>query len=118
MTYEDLYNEVYSAMEDKPNNWRKGQFVFNYIDQKYKVARAVQFVDGVDCFYNDDAIEQFIVHSVEKINAVKYTEKDLVSFGNYLLSEDRDATIESPEMKNVVGDWDIRNWQNTLKSNC
>lgn len=116
MTYEDLYNEVYSAMEDKPNHWRKGQFVFNYIDQKYRVARAVQFVDGVDCFYNDDAIEQFIMRSVEAINAVKYTEKDLISFGNYLLSKERD--IENPEMKNVVGDWDIRNWQNIFKSNC
>ena len=35
-----------------------------------------------------------------------FTMEDLVSFGNYLLSEERNASIESPEMKGVVGDWD------------
>lgn len=40
-----------------------------------------------------------------------FTMEDLVSFGNYLLSEERNASIESPEMKGVVGDWDIANWQ-------
>ena len=54
MTYEELYEEVYGAMETKPEQWRKGQFVFNYIDSKYGVARQVQFVDHVDCFYNDE----------------------------------------------------------------
>ena len=39
-----------------------------------------------------------------------YTEKDLVDFGNYLLSEQRNKTIESEEMKSVVGDWDLANW--------
>lgn len=41
----------------------------------------------------------------------KFTMEDLVSFGNYLLSEERNESIESPEMKGVVGDWDIANWQ-------
>lgn len=41
----------------------------------------------------------------------KFTLEDLVSFGNYLLSEERNESIESPEMKGVVGDWDIANWQ-------
>lgn len=36
--------------------------------------------------------------------------KILVSFGNYLLSEERKAKIENPENLNVVGDWDIANW--------
>lgn len=40
-----------------------------------------------------------------------FTMEDLVSFGNYLLSEERNESIESPEMKGVVGDWDIANWQ-------
>jgi hypothetical protein len=44
-----------------------------------------------------------------------YTEKDLVDFGNYLLSEQRNKTIESEEMKSVVGDWDLRNWKRTVE---
>lgn len=40
----------------------------------------------------------------------KYTEADLVSFGNFLLSEERNASIEDEKMRNVVGDWDIANW--------
>ena len=54
-------------MYSKPNNWRDGQFVFNYIDEKYGVARAVQFIDGVDCFYDDSKIEDFISRSYEYI---------------------------------------------------
>lgn len=41
-----------------------------------------------------------------------YTEKDLVSFGNYLLSEKREQTIITPILKDSVGDWDISNWKN------
>lgn len=60
MTFEELKNEVYTAMRNKPKDWRKGQFVFNYIGDKYKVARDVQFNDGVDCFFNDNAIDDFL----------------------------------------------------------
>ena len=42
----------------------------------------------------------------------KYTEKDLINFGNYLLSEKRKETIEDENLRDVVGDWDIRNWKN------
>lgn len=45
-----------------------------------------------------------------------YTEKDLVDFGNYLLSKKRNKTIESEEMKSVVGDWDLRNWKQTVEN--
>lgn len=41
----------------------------------------------------------------------KYTEKDLISFGNYLLSEERKETIQDEELRDVVGDWDIANWK-------
>lgn len=41
-----------------------------------------------------------------------YTKDDLVSFGNYLLSDERNDTLVSDEASNYVGDWDIRNWEN------
>ena len=60
MTFDELKNEVMTAMENKPKQWRNGQFVFNYIDEHYGVARRAQFEKHVDCFYNDDAIDDFI----------------------------------------------------------
>lgn len=61
MTKEELKNIVMSAMDTmKPKDWRKGQFVFNFIDANYGVARAVQFEDRVDCFFCDDKIDDFI----------------------------------------------------------
>lgn len=69
MTFEEFRNEVLTANEMgyKPNGWRDGQFVFNYIDVEYGVARSVQFIDGVDCFYDDSKIEEFISRSYEYI---------------------------------------------------
>lgn len=64
--------EVLTAMHKKPKQWRDGQFVFNYIDEVYGVARSVQFMDGVDCFYNDGKIDEFIdrcyIRLVELLN--------------------------------------------------
>lgn len=71
MTIQDLREEVYTAMKDKPKEWRKGQFVFNYIDEVYDVAREVQFQDGVDCFYDDDKIYPFLVRSWQVIERRK-----------------------------------------------
>jgi hypothetical protein len=39
-----------------------------------------------------------------------YTEADLISFGNYVLSERRKKHIEEQHLIEVVGDWDIANW--------
>lgn len=69
ITLEEFRSDVLTAMSDKPKNWRDGQFVFNYINEKYKVARYVQFIDGVDCFHNDSNIEAFIVRSYENLMA-------------------------------------------------
>ena len=65
ITLEDFRADVLTAMEDRPQDWRKGQFVFNYINEKYRVARYVQFIDGIDCFHNDDKIDAFIVRCYE-----------------------------------------------------
>lgn len=40
-----------------------------------------------------------------------YTEKDLIDFGNYLLSGERDESIIHSQVKDKVNDVDIRNWQ-------
>lgn len=64
---------ILTAMLKKPKEWRDGQFVFNYIDEVYGVARYVQFSEGVDCFYNDAKIDEFIdrcyIALVESLNA-------------------------------------------------
>lgn len=68
VTLEELKDEVFKAMESKPSYIRRGQFVFNYIDANYGVARHIQFEDNIDCFYNDDIIEEFLKCAVERIN--------------------------------------------------
>lgn len=60
INYNDFRADVLTALKDKPKSWRDGQFVFNYINEKYGVARYVQFINGIDCFYRDDKIDQFI----------------------------------------------------------
>lgn len=41
-----------------------------------------------------------------------FTMADLVSFGNYLLSEERLSNLANPESIGFVGEWDIDQWQN------
>ena len=50
MKIEELTQEVVTASQSRPDYIRFGQFVFNYIEEHYGVARQVQFIDGVDCF--------------------------------------------------------------------
>lgn len=68
MTLEEFKIEILKATENKPKEWRLGQFVFNYIDEKYGVARIVQFQDGIDCFYINDKIDDFINACYKYIN--------------------------------------------------
>lgn len=67
ITVEELKKEISAAKF--PKNWRKGQSVFNYIDNVYGgVARIIQFKYGIDCFYNDDNIEEFLNKAVKIVN--------------------------------------------------
>ena len=66
ITVEELKKEI-SEIEF-PKNWRKGQSVFNYIDNVYGIARTIQFKWGIDCFYNDNNIDEFLNKAVEIIN--------------------------------------------------
>lgn len=68
MTIEELKQEVMIESQNKPKQWRLGQFVFNYIDEKYGVSRIVQFNDNVDCFYNDKNIDNFLCQALKYIN--------------------------------------------------
>lgn len=65
MTYEEFITELWKLVSACPKSWRKGQKVFNVIDENWGVARYVQMVDGVDCFYtnDDDEIQNFINHA-------------------------------------------------------
>ena len=60
MTFEEFRGDIFKNIKTLPDNWRKGQKVFNYIESKYKVGRKVQFRYNVDCFYNDEYINRFI----------------------------------------------------------
>jgi hypothetical protein len=63
MTFEEFKEDVFKNIKTLPENWRKGQKVFNYIDEKYGVARTIQFDYHIDCFYNNNLIDKFIEES-------------------------------------------------------
>ena len=61
MDFKSFKQEVLDYVENlKPKQWRKGQAVFNFIDDVYGVARDVQYIDKIDCFYEDKCIDEFI----------------------------------------------------------
>ena len=66
LTKEELLKEIFDC--PKSNYIRRGQHVFNYIDRKYNVARDVQFLDNIDCFYDDSKIDMFIECAIKRIN--------------------------------------------------
>lgn len=66
-TLTEFKSEVLNAVDNKPDFHRKGQATFNYIEEKYGVAREVQFEDKVDCFYDDSRIDKFIELAYKRI---------------------------------------------------
>ena len=60
MSFEEFKKEVLDAVKSRPVFIRKGQAVFNYVDETFGAARTAQFEYGVDCFYNDNKIEDFL----------------------------------------------------------
>lgn len=71
MTKEDILKEAELLRKEHPC-LRKGQAVFNYVDMHPELfknaARISQFNYGIDCFYNDDIIDQFIDQVLEILN--------------------------------------------------
>lgn len=68
MTKEEFNAKIGIAMKKMPDNWRKGQKVFNAIDSEFGVARFVQFQCNIDCFHDDSKIEEFKEKAYEIIN--------------------------------------------------
>ena len=67
ITLNEFILDVMNLIEECPKCWRKGQSVFNIVDYKYNVARDVQFIDGIDCFYNDEQIEPFLIAAYKRL---------------------------------------------------
>lgn len=74
ITFKEFKNFVMRAVEKCPKEWRKGQAVFNVVDEMFGVARTVQFEDGVDCFYNDYFIDEFLKFAFYYFS-MKYNER-------------------------------------------
>ena len=77
-SFEDFRSGVFRFVENKPKAWRDGQAVFNYINDTYGVARDVQFGKNVDCFFDDNKIEDFIreAYDIYVDGCVEYEIKD------------------------------------------
>lgn len=71
MTYEEFISRLWKDVSQCPKCWRKGQSVFNVIEENWGVSRAVQFEDGIDCFYDDKAIDLFIDKAWIRINQLQ-----------------------------------------------
>lgn len=67
MTREEFEKEIEECIENRPKDWRRGQAVFNYIDEHYGVARDVQMKDHLDCFFKDEAIAAFVSLAYNRI---------------------------------------------------
>lgn len=77
MTKEELLSKIKPSK--RPEHLRKGQYIFNQIDQHFQIpeqfnfkncsiARQVQFIDKIDCFYDDSKIDEFIDACLVRIN--------------------------------------------------
>ena len=65
-TYEEFKEAIQTVANSYPENWRKGQKIFNATEELlwgltgHNIAREAQFEDHVDCFYNDNIIDEFL----------------------------------------------------------
>lgn len=71
MSYDEFKKSILSEVEEtRPKHIRKGQAVFNYVDDKFGLARKIQFEYNTDCFYRDDKIEPFLKILYSLMNSV------------------------------------------------
>lgn len=74
--------------------------------------KELPYVDG----FVESIFEKIYELEAHPDNDNKVTESDLVSFGSYLLSQERDRRITFRENIRMVHDADIQNWKH-LKDN-
>lgn len=65
LDFDEYKQLIDNEIVNYPSTWREGQKVFNAIDSLFNVARKTQFEKGVDCFYVDSNIDDFISTSYE-----------------------------------------------------
>ena len=68
--FKDHVKQIAKSIIDESPYIRFGQAVFNYVDERYGVARIAQFDYGVDCFYDDTKVEPFLDKCYELIKNV------------------------------------------------
>ena len=68
--FKDHVKHIAKSIIDESPHIRYGQAVFNYVDEKYGVARVAQFDHGIDCFYDDTKVEKFLDKCYELIKTV------------------------------------------------
>jgi hypothetical protein len=67
MTIKEIKETIYGVQI--PTHWRHGQFVFNRVEELFgEVAREVQFIDNIDCFYDDTKIDRFLDAVLVRLN--------------------------------------------------
>lgn len=69
LSLEEFVRQVSEQVtQTKSPHERLGQAVFNYVERTFgDVARKVQFDDCIDCFYNDDAIADFLAAVYDRL---------------------------------------------------
>ena len=60
LTKEEFISIIDNRIQYYPKEYRKGQAVFNAIDEEFGVARDVQYTKNIDCFYDDSKVDDFI----------------------------------------------------------
>lgn len=107
MTYEEFLKDVdngVSIMMKKTPSLRYGQAVFNYVDLNYEdTARRVQFEEGIDCFYKDNMVKEFLDHCWEIVHTMLYHSKGLT---------------EWPTIEDNKEDTDLDKFVNFFKIQC
>lgn len=73
MTKDSAYSKMLAiykkASTERPDGWRFGQAVFNFTFGKYPEQANMLRGSDVDCFYNDDKINEFIETMIELLRS-------------------------------------------------
>lgn len=65
---EFIGTSILIASKLAPEQFRKGQAVFNYINEFFGLARHIQFNKHIDCFYDDSQVECFLSETYKLIS--------------------------------------------------